>query len=207
MKTASTIVGILILLISCSISRNDKNVNSYLKDKYEIDWDEMESVSVEEMPVYYDKDNPPQIEKLDVEFLGQKTGYEFNKTILNTAYLEYPELRMIIAVPKSNEDEIRELMSPTFTDVSQDFINIFQGLKTNSEEEKMKLIKEISGLFEKITYEGAIKNIEKKDENFTSELWHGRLKWRILYFDFEEDILVKLEIGNPKSSFTKIENE
>ena len=178
-----------------------------MKEKYEIDWDKMESVSVEEMPVYYDKDNPPQLEKLDVEFLEQKTGYEFNKTILNTGYMEYPELWMIIAVQKSTEDEIRELISPTFTDVSQDFINIFRGLKTNSEEEKMKLIKEISGLFKEITYEGAIKNIEKKDENFTRELWHGRLKWRTLNFDFEEDELVKLEIGNPKSSFTKIENK
>lgn len=207
MKIASITLGLFVLFISCSNDRLDNEVISYLKEKYEIDWDKIESISVEEMPIYYDKDNLPQIRKLDLQFLEQKTGYQFSKAILRTGYMEYPELQMIIAVSKVGTIKIKELISPTFTDVSQDFLKIFQELKINSDEERKKLVIDISELFREITYEGEIKNINKEHENFMSELWHGRLKWRILKFVFEKDKLVELIIMNPKSSFTKIENE
>ena len=64
-----TTLGILILLISCSNNGTDNRVTSYLKENYAVDWEKVESISVEEMSVYYDKDNPPQLEKLNVKFL------------------------------------------------------------------------------------------------------------------------------------------
>ena len=206
MNRTTLIIGILILLLSCSKSNNENSLDSYLKENYEIDWNKTDSILIEKQPIFYSKDNPIKIDTIKVDLIEKKTNCKFYKMKMQTGYMEYLEIEIIVAVPTSIKEKITDLKSPTFTSASPKFLKLFEQLDFKSEDEKIKAIEEISYLFEVITYNGKIKNIRKDQNNYISELWHGKLQWWNLNFEFVEDKLVKLEILNPRTSFTEINN-
>ena len=207
MRVIILIIGFCLIQVRCLNNNPEKLIQSHLKEKYEFDWDKLKFIEVDKYIIFYERGNSLKLEYVKTDLVEQKTNYRFYKTLLKTGHMEYPELEIMIAIPKSNKKKIKELKSPTFTDISQEFLKIFEGLSFQSEEEKINMIKEISHLFKLITYEGKINNVEMNEEHSKSELWHGGLLWRILNFYFEGDKLINIIVENPRSSFTEIDEK
>lgn len=194
MKVAIPLLAVLFVLIGCSSNEAENKAAKYLRDKYAVNVDTIEGVLVKDMPILFDKNFPPQLTKLELEYLERITGFRFYMTTLETGYMSYPEVQLIVAAPNANDEHVRELLPTTFTAISEDFLDIFTNMKVRSEKEKWKLVEETSKLFREITYKGAIKNTVKKGEDFESEVWHHDSKWSLLRFDFNQDVLIKLEV-------------
>jgi len=193
-KTAFIILNITFLTSSCVDNKKNKEAISYLRNNYEISLNTTNKIEKDSLEIYYTKDSPSRLKTLDTKLISSLTNYTFLKTTLNTGYIEYLDLEMILALPSNPGDKIIELRSPTFEASSDGFLNIFRDISVATNKDEKVIVDEISNLFKEITYKGDIKNIKTSENNYQSELWHGDLLWRIINFKFQDNRLIDITI-------------
>jgi hypothetical protein len=121
----------------------------------------------------------------------------FSTTFLSNDY-EYLDVETALALSKSANKRSLLMHSPVFTDASQNFLNLFYGLRAKDTMQSVTLAKEIAKIFSSITYLGHINRlINLKDKKAISfELWHTDLSWRICDFYFDNtNKLTLIRIG------------
>ena len=113
-----------------------------------------------------------------------RPNLKFFKTQLRTQHYEFPQLPIVTALNTDSPSDIRIMKSPMFTDVTEDFLSLFYGIKVEGEEQ-LGLIEEIGGMFASLTYNGTIKNRQNpQPDTYSVELWWDTQWYRILTFQF-----------------------
>ena len=186
--TLSFLLSIL-TLACCSQTdlRKDKIIN-YLIINYP------DKNTENENDLIYKKEN--KIEPINTPILTSIKGLKIYKTSLMTSHYEYLNLNIAISIDLSNN--IKVAHSPTFDNKQDEFNNSFIDVYAKNDSVKKEFISELAFIYKKITYEGDVKNITNNGNNWTAELWHGHLKWRIIKVDYENDKIIKINLLNPK---------
>ena len=122
----------------------------------------------------------------------------FQTHLLNSDY-GYPKVNVIVSIKRDqNECVLHEVLSPTFTTVSQEFLQQFVGIKQDAKVAQEALCLSIADLLKRITHEGDLRKGRFIDNVYHVQLWHGHLHWRDMQFKFSNDgYLVSVKVTGP----------
>jgi hypothetical protein len=191
----------LLLFYSCTNTSSDKNDESKASNNFNSTAQECnQTAAISFVDGLFEKGNYLSYDS--TQFTGHFKEFKFlNTPLLNkllpdycfysTIFLgpdyEYYKVETVLAYSKNTSKKSLLLHSPVFTEESEDFMNLFSGLRVADTIQGELLAKEITSIFADITYGGHYNKLinlkEKKVISF--ELWHGDLSWSIYDFHFD----------------------
>jgi hypothetical protein len=123
------------------------------------------------------------VERVDLPALAKALpGVRFFTTELRTGYYEYPQVSVVVAVPR--QGPIAVYLSPTHSDSGPEFTEILKRARVSGASGERAAANEIARLFACITYEGEVRKPHYDKGRFSAELWHGNLLWRRVSIEF-----------------------
>ena len=138
--------------------------------------------------------DPVELKLIKNNTLSLKLQYDFFKTTKVTGYMEYFEVMVIMAIPRAYNKEVIEIKSLVFEGPNQKFLDIFDEMVFESKAELEQGIREISQLFESITYNGGLKKTKQNGNKYSVELWHNDRHWSTLEFMCDDTKMIELKI-------------
>jgi hypothetical protein len=147
---------------------------------------------------YREKDCP--LVKLDdPELTKQLPGFSFYQTNLLNSNWEWQEVQVIVSLSKAaDEYMLHDLLSPSFTEESCDFMAQFSHMRRETQEGQERLARAIAGLFKRITYKGDLRNGHVDSYAYVIELWHSGRHWLTLWFHYSPaGLLERIQVVVP----------
>lgn len=112
----------------------------------------------------------------------------FFVTRLEASFLEYPEVALLIsATDEKGNITFRHCFSPVFTDVPDDFLAQFHGLRAPTARDRQAVGEAIGTLLQRVTEKGELSNGDFRDLDSRLELWHNGHGWRDMQFQFDRE--------------------
>jgi hypothetical protein len=110
--------------------------------------------------------------------------HRFYRTQLTTGYLEYTFVEIIAAINEQEYQDVRILMSPTFTPTSPEFFELFLGLSLSEAADRIGLTESIAEMLADLTFEGRVKAVSISNGRHIYNLYRQDVLEHQVIFDF-----------------------